>query len=971
MDHSLKTLCHAIKKLLGQLKPQQHPLSFTLLTGKNHQGNTALLQQSQLQPLLVNDQHPPTLYYNPHGIVLDLGEKALQADQHPLQHTLKQLNHCYPGLKISGLMVCIDMEELCVLDPDLLVENYKTHATWIERFNKNLPPKTPLALVFTKMDHLAGFGEFFQQEHESDLKKPLGFSFHRSPGLEDYTQQFNQFIESIGQNMATKIHAVRSSIKRTLIREFPLQLASLGPNIQRLLSRLPASCHVQTIYFTSAEQGGIIIDRLHDKIQDEYFLSCHDKLPHATNYRSYFIEGAVRSFQNDTQQLPTRLKPSSRRRIGAILLVTGFMIALIVHHTIHTYKVLDETGQHLAAYTQLSQQNHKTGAANYRLTKAAMALQRLTAHHLVVPSSIQSLGQQLHHLQRQHLQTDTLPELLKELEQTITDAQSSHHDRYLALKTYLLFNHNSPGREEQIIAWYKQHAKKSTPITEKKITLLHQLLHPSNHKIPLNKVIIQDARNYLNALPPEYLYYSLAKQYLPNTTVPITIEGFNLANNRIPVYFTKPGFLRTMTQLTSIAQQLQNDNWILARQDLNHLPRLLEKAYCADYVSWWQQWMRKTKPKPVRSYADALDLSQQLYDTQAFEHLAQLMAAHTSPASGKYADVFNRTIASQFTRLSLMSQSSIKTLAETLLELRQFLKTMGMVHDHGKTAFLFTKSRFQGDDFDNPLNTLYHQAARLPEPIGAWTKQLADDLWFILIQDSREHINRQWQHTVYAMYQKNIEHRFPLDVHAEQDLLLNDFNAFFAPHGVFKEFFNTYLVAFLDTSNPQWQLKNKDGYVLPMSPELVNELIRANVITSMFFPNDRSTSQIDFSLQKLSLDPVVSKLSLTLGETTLNDTQSSDSLTTFHWPASDAKLIIHSIEGNQYALEETGPWAFFKLLQKVNVLVDEENSAHLQILFEINGNSGRYLLKTDNEVNPFIPGILNGLILSRDILPSN
>ena len=55
------------------------------------------------------------------------------------------------------------------------------------------------------------------------------------------------------------------------------------------------------------------------------------------------------------------------------------------------------------------------------------------------------------------------------------------------------------------------------------------------------------------------------------------------------------------------------------------------------------------------------------------------------------------------------------------------------------------------------------------------------------------------------------------------------------------------------------------------------------------------------------------------------------------------------------------------MLQKVNVLVDEENSGSLQILFEINGNSGRYLLKTENPVNPFIPGILNGFNLS-DVL---
>lgn len=131
----------------------------------------------------------------------------------------------------------------------------------------------------------------------------------------------------------------------------------------------------------------------------------------------------------------------------------------------------------------------------------------------------------------------------------------------------------------------------------------------------------------------------------------------------------------------------------------------------------------------------------------------------------------------------------------------------------------------------------------------------------------------------------------------------------------------------------------------------------------MFFPNQSNTSQIEFSLQKISLDPVVSRLQLSIGDHSLQDTQDSDSMTRFNWPQSNAKLVLNSIEGKHYELEEVGPWAFFKMLQKVNVLVDEDDPGSLQILFEVNGNSGRYLLKTQNEVNPFTPGILNGFAL--------
>jgi intracellular multiplication protein IcmF len=148
----------------------------------------------------------------------------------------------------------------------------------------------------------------------------------------------------------------------------------------------------------------------------------------------------------------------------------------------------------------------------------------------------------------------------------------------------------------------------------------------------------------------------------------------------------------------------------------------------------------------------------------------------------------------------------------------------------------------------------------------------------------------------------------------------------------------------------------------------LDEIIRANIITNMFFPNHSDETRIEFSLQKINLDPVVANLSLEIGSTKLSDTQNSENTTQFTWPQNNATLSLDSIEGNHFKLAEQGAWALFKLLEKVNVLVDENDSSSLQILFEINSNSGRYLLKTSNKVNPFTPGILNGFILNEALV---
>ena len=479
---------------------------------------------------------------------------------------------------------------------------------------------------------------------------------------------------------------------------------------------------------------------------------------------------------------------------------------------------------------------------------------------------------------------------------------------------------------------------------------------------------MRDVRNEINALPATYLYYSLAKQSFSKEMHPIHINGFSLPSQEAPVYLTKAGFQTTLLSLPSIATQLQNDNWVLARQDIGSLQTLLQQAYCYEYVAWWQKFMRHTRPNHVENYQQARELTQSLHNADSITQLVNLLQQQLSPDPNPNATAFNQEIASQFTELSLISHSAILHLAETLDELDRFLSTLSIVNDQGKTAFTLTQARFQGDTLNNPLSTLYSYAHQLPAPVSEWAKNIADDTWFTLINDSRTYINQQWKQTVLTDYQTLIAAHYPFDNAGTQDIALADFDRFFSSHGTLNAFIEQYLKPFLDTSQPQWALKQSNNYVLPISPDVLNELIRANIVTNMFFPNQSNTSNIEFSLQKISLDPVVRRLELSIGDHSLLDTQDSESLTRFNWPQSNAKLVLNSIEGKHYELEEAGPWAFFKILQKVNVLIDEDDSDSLQILFEVNGNSGRYLLKTQNEVNPFTPGILNGFALPELIV---
>ena len=971
MDNSLRALCDAIKKILAQLKPQINELSYIVMTSTNKQGKSALLKQSLMQEIPVLSEQLAKIYFNQTGIIVELGESWLNQSTTLLHNTLKQLNKCNRHLKISGLILCIDVNEVLTAEPCDFVEQKKAHLHLLERFGASLGYPTELAVILTKMDSLAGFTEFYQTDHTTELSKPLGFSIHCVPSkqIETYAKQFNQLIELTGQKVINKIHPVRSTIKRSLIREFPLQLASIRSPLRALLQGIsPKYFNVHSIYFTSAEQGGLSIDRLNKKIQDEYALTVQDTFPQATNFRAYFVEGAIKTIQEQCAKAPQNNKLSQKPLMAIAASITGFCLIYLASSYYKTAHLLDKTSHELLTFEKLNHHKDNEPQALYHLSKAANSLAQVASNPLSQPSMHQlksSLSQQA----KYRLQEDFLPSLTTELEQVISNPSNSPLVRYKSLKIYLMLGKTQHFSATQVHHWFEsQWKERATKATKKKLALLNHLLSKPLHDVNLNQQIISDARNYLNALPASFLYYSLAKEYFPSNQEKITIEGFNLASSYLPVYFTKTGFNALIKEIPMISNTLESENWVLNRQDLAQLEDRLLKAYCFDYVSFWHNLMQKSQPLHYQDYQQGRDLAKNLHQTDAIIHFVQLIQKQTKPDLTNTSSEFNQLIANQFTDFNLMGQSNIKELNTKLAELEQFISTLSVINDGGKTAFTLTKARFINENASDPISALFNQAKQSPEPLKSWTNQLAGDTWAILIKDSRQYINHQWQQTVYTSFQNTIANRYPFDSAQTIEIAMPDFNHFFSTHGVLNGFTEEFVKPFLDVSSAQWKPKAVNDFVLPISSDALDAIIRANIITNMFYPDHGDSSHIEFTLQKISLDPVVSSLRLEIGQTKLTDTQGSDSFTRFNWPESNAKLALDSIEGHHYELAEVGTWALFKLLEKVNVLIDEQDSSSLQILFEVNSNSGRYLLKTQNKVNPFTPGILNGFSLTEALV---
>lgn len=157
MDTSLNSLCGALNKILGYLKPQHNAISFIILTGKTHQGKSALLRQTKLNHYPLETEANAQFYYNQNGVILELGESWINQSDRLLDHSLKQLNRCHKTVRITGLMLCVDGSELLLTEPVQLIQHCKSHAQLLERFGQALGYTVDVAIVLSKLDALSGF----------------------------------------------------------------------------------------------------------------------------------------------------------------------------------------------------------------------------------------------------------------------------------------------------------------------------------------------------------------------------------------------------------------------------------------------------------------------------------------------------------------------------------------------------------------------------------------------------------------------------------------------------------------------------------------------------------------------------------------------------------------------------------------------------------------------------------------------
>jgi|GEM_PF-906758 len=1002
LDQNLDQAAYMLKQQYGRhsifSKKYLYKKNWSLVIGAEQSGKTSLLKQGELTCIqdTEEDGHECNVWFGQDGVFIELPKLCLDntEDNETISRLIHSVKKCRRKKPFDNIIITINIYPFVQgpMDYSHYFETLQLHLQ--KALNPHLKTSVNLYIVFTHLDRIAGFCDFFSDFSSQNTSQALGYLFDDYSGksslLEQNEKKYYRLIDNLHQNLINLLHKASHHLTRYLIREFPLQMESLSNVIRTSVSQLADINHsikIKGLFFTSAHQGGVCIDRISSVISHSYQLDVTHQFPQAARHQPYFIKGLIKTIARHHSHHAISPRRYQRWHRPVFYLGSAFALGWLFFIGSHYYESsqkIQRANNALISYQKLVHERTNASLEWNKLIPelSYLATARYTLSQLDTPWFIpfKNLARAKDWINTQYLKKlseQFLPYLAHEMEIRML-SERDLAAQYAALKAYLMLGHPRYLDETYLKSWLHRYLKISSE------TDLRTALKQPFPGIALNKNIIMQVRNNLLSLPQEYLTYLIIKDQSNQTPEILTNPIFQITDKAIPAYYIRANFEKQYAQvIPGIIKKLQQESWVLNNAGFNRtsiegLTKKIRGLYLSDYLNWWRLFIYHTQPKTFNNFDQALVYFNEINKNPSvlmnmFRLIQKNLKAFDQPDAVQ--QIFNQYVASQFTDIQRISTHSIQAIIAALNHIKHYMAAISTTSNIPETAFRMTREKFihtNSGDIADPIEGLITLSQNMPEPAKSWFKQIASNSWFLLLTQTKSYINQQWKTSVLPEYMQNIANHFPVNASSEQDISLNNFAHFFGERGTLQTFFQNYLQPFLNTRQAQWVNQEVNGFSLSLHPEIILELERANVIRQMFFPANSLYPSVAFSLQAMELQPIVSRVVLNINGLSLAASQEKKELQYFTWPGSYASapttLFIQNITGEKFEITEYGPWGFFKLLAQANISSLPEDPQRFQVIFDINGSAAQYLLTTNTALNPFVPGIIQKFQLPGEII---
>ncbi|CAM4326267.1 type VI secretion system membrane subunit TssM [Acinetobacter pragensis] len=320
-------------------------------------------------------------FFSTDGVLLDTaGRYSVYAEDHSewlgFLNILKKSRTKAP---INGLIVVVSVAELVSQSPEKSIALAKNLRARIQDLTERLEIFAPVYLVFSKMDLIAGFTEFFECYDNDEFDQVWGATLpYDSNSSENSAALFEKHygilydgLKSVSTTHLSRRHAQNISPS---VMTFPLEFKSLKPVLKTFIGTLFQENPYQFkpvfrgFYFTSALQEGMIESPMTEQIAEDFHLikgldsGFGVPTKSISQDHGYFLKGLFSSvILKDKNLVKQHINPVRKRQRFLLFIGALFTVAVLLSLWIWSYRnnqqLIAEANADLAKVVQMESQS--------------------------------------------------------------------------------------------------------------------------------------------------------------------------------------------------------------------------------------------------------------------------------------------------------------------------------------------------------------------------------------------------------------------------------------------------------------------------------------------------------------------------------------------------------------------------------------------------------------------------------------
>lgn len=225
-------------------------------------------------------------FFSTEGILLDTAGRysVYEEDRSEWLSFLNLLKKNRPKAPINGIIIAVSIAELTKNDPNYALDLAKNLRRRVQDLTEQLEVYAPVYVVFTKMDLVSGFRDFFNDYEQEERSQVWGATIPYPDDPENinitdvFEEHFGILVNGLKDLSTTKLSLRHQRTVSPSLMTFPIEFQSLRPMIRTLMHALFEDNPFQFkpilrgFYFTSALQDGQVSSQMTLQMVQNYDL---------------------------------------------------------------------------------------------------------------------------------------------------------------------------------------------------------------------------------------------------------------------------------------------------------------------------------------------------------------------------------------------------------------------------------------------------------------------------------------------------------------------------------------------------------------------------------------------------------------------------------------------------------------------------------------------------------------------------